>query len=50
MSGSSCKIVLVEEFAGEDGALLVLVIVREEEREQVDMVSGVQRVNIPWSR
>jgi hypothetical protein len=41
-SCSSCKIVVVEEHAGEVGALLVLVIVREEEREQVDMVRGAQ--------
>ena len=41
-SCSSCKIVVVEEHAGEVGALLVLVIVREEEREQEGIVRGVQ--------
>ena len=41
-SSSSCKIVVVEECAGEDGAAVaVLETVREEERERVDIVGGV---------
>jgi hypothetical protein len=40
-SCSSCKIVVVEEYAGEADAL-VLVLVREEEREKEDMVRGLQ--------
>jgi hypothetical protein len=41
-SCSSCKIVVVEEYVGEVGALRVLVLVREEEREKEDMVRGFQ--------
>jgi hypothetical protein len=39
---SFCNIVVVEEHAGEVGALQVLVLVREEEREEEDMVRGLE--------
>jgi hypothetical protein len=42
-SCSSCTIVVVEEFAGEVVTLLVLVLMREEERERETMVRGIQR-------
>jgi hypothetical protein len=40
-SSSSCKIVLVEECAGEVGATVALLLVTEEERERVDIVGGL---------